>query len=32
VLTSVVRAEEKLATGLELHAKVGLGSATVAAV
>ena len=31
-LAGVVCAEEELATGLELHAKVGLGSATVAAV
>jgi hypothetical protein len=32
VLASVVRAEQELATGLELHAEVGLGPATVAAV
>ena len=32
VLASVVGAEEELATGLELHAEVGLGAATVAAV
>ena len=32
VLASVVCAEQELATGLELHTKVGLGSATVAAV
>jgi hypothetical protein len=32
VLTGVVGAEKELATGLELHAKVGLGSAPVAAV
>ena len=32
VLAGVVGAEEELATGLELDAKVGLGSATVAAV
>jgi hypothetical protein len=32
VLTRVVGAEQELATGLELYAKVGLGAATVAAV
>jgi len=32
VLTSVVGAEQEFSAGLELHAKVGLGSATVAAV
>ena len=32
VLSRVVRAEEKLAAGVELDAKVGLGTAAVAAV
>jgi hypothetical protein len=32
VLTRVVRAEEQLAAGLELHTEVGLGAAAVAAV
>jgi hypothetical protein len=32
VLTGVVGAEQQLPTGLELDAKVGLGSATVTAV
>ena len=32
MLARVVGAEEKLTTGLELHAEVGLGSATVAAI
>ena len=32
VLAGVVGAEEQLTAGLELHAKVGLGSATVTAI